>query len=105
MEEAKTQLSYAELKAEAEKILALVQQAKAQEKEAVIREIKAKMAEFDIKPEEIGLAQPKKRGRPRIVKIRYRGPNGEAWSGLGRRPRWVLEAITRGENLDQYRVQ
>ena len=37
-------------------------------------------------------------GVKRAVAVRYRGPNGETWSGRGRTPRWLaaLEAEGRG---------
>lgn len=32
--------------------------------------------------------------------IKYRGPNGETWSGRGLKPRWILAAVERGIALE-----
>ena len=37
---------------------------------------------------------------------KYRGPNGEPWSGgPGRRPDWVKAVVAAGEDLENYRIQ
>ena len=35
---------------------------------------------------------------------KYKGPNGELWTGRGRRPKWVEEILAANGNLDQYLV-
>ncbi len=36
--------------------------------------------------------------------IKYRGPNGEAWSGLGRRPGWLGSLIEDGRSADEFLI-
>ncbi|MCO8589765.1 H-NS family nucleoid-associated regulatory protein [Burkholderia multivorans] len=63
-----------------------------------IAEIKAKIDEFDITPEELGFrplrapsAKPK-----RTLPPKYRNPKtGETWSGRGRAPAWLGKNRTR----------
>jgi DNA-binding protein H-NS len=38
------------------------------------------------------------------VPVKYRGPNGEEWSGRGRSPRWVQVAEAEGKSLEDFRV-
>lgn len=38
-----------------------------------------------------------KRARELHAGIRYRGPNGETWTGRGQRPRWYVAALECGE--------
>jgi DNA-binding protein H-NS len=36
--------------------------------------------------------------------IVYRDPNGNQWTGRGRRPKWIVEAQERGEDIEQFRI-
>jgi len=35
---------------------------------------------------------------------KYKGPNGELWSGRGRRPEWVRNVLAGGGTLDAYAI-
>ena len=37
--------------------------------------------------------------------IKYRGPNGETWSGRGLAPRWLAELERKGKNRDSYLIK
>ncbi|MEN9313775.1 MAG: hypothetical protein RIS35_168 [Pseudomonadota bacterium] len=37
-------------------------------------------------------------------KVKYRGPAGQPWSGVGRKPVWVTEAIAAGKTLESFAV-
>jgi DNA-binding protein H-NS len=41
-------------------------------------------------------------GAPPPSKPKYRGPNGEEWSGKGKRPGWIMKLITEGANLEDF---
>jgi DNA-binding protein H-NS len=49
------------------------------------------------------LARGRKPGEAKVA-VKYRGPNGEAWSGRGRLPRWLAEAERRGRNRDEFLI-
>lgn len=36
---------------------------------------------------------------------KFRGPNGEEWSGRGRQPRWLVEQISQGHEVEEFRIQ
>lgn len=75
---------------------------------AAIAEIKQKMAEYAITPEELGFVSGvRRRGSQRgQSSVKYLDPaSGKTWSGRGRRPSWVAAVIERGESLDNYRMQ
>jgi DNA-binding protein H-NS len=36
--------------------------------------------------------------------VRYRGPNGEEWSGRGAKPKWVEDQLGKGLTLDQLKA-
>lgn len=87
-------------KAEAEaRMAALESQARTELRNNLEAQAKAAgftMAElFGIKP---------KRGGQRQSKATYRGPNGEEWGGLGKRPKWLTDAIAGGAALESFRV-
>lgn len=39
------------------------------------------------------------------VLIKYRGPNGETWSGRGLMPRWITVLLERGHKLAELEVR
>ena len=65
-----------------------------------LAQIRAIMDEFGIAPTDLGSARKqsnaKKSGK---VAAKYRGPNGETWTGRGRQPKWV------GDNREEYLVK
>lgn len=81
------------------------------EKTALIAEFRQRAAELGIAVEDIyprgaeslggrGRKQRKDAGNP--VAAKYRGPNGEEWSGRGRRPAWLVEAIAGGQDISTF---
>ena len=40
----------------------------------------------------------------REVPPKYRGPNGETWAGRGATPVWLRDAITAGENREDFLI-
>ncbi len=103
--------TYLELKAQAEQLLQQAEQLRQKEIDDAIADIKAKMKAFGITARDLGLAAggpaPAKRGaRSAVAKVvKYRGPNGETWSGgRGRKPDWVMKALKDGKNIEDFAV-
>ncbi len=82
--------SYEELMSQAQALLAQAEQIRKSQKASVIAEIKEKMKTFGITAEELGDTggtRKKVAGSKAKSEPKYRGPNGEPWSGgPGRRP-------------------
>lgn len=36
--------------------------------------------------------------------VKYRGPNGEAWTGRGLAPKWMMALIDEGHTKDEYLI-
>jgi DNA-binding protein H-NS len=36
--------------------------------------------------------------------VKYRGPNGETWSGRGRLPKWLHVAEAEGRNREDFKI-
>jgi len=81
-----------------------------QERGAVIEEVRQKIAEYGLSAADLKLvgrgAAGKRAGAgPAKAAVKYRGPNGEGWSGgRGRKPRWVTEALASGKSLSDFEI-
>lgn len=95
--------TYLELKAQAESLLQQAETLRQQEIAEVISDIKAKMAEYGITAADLG-ASSKKAAPKSTVAIKYRGPNGEEWTGRGRTPVWMKEALDQGKSKEDFTV-
>jgi DNA-binding protein H-NS len=45
---------------------------------------------------------PKKSAHP--VAVKYRGPNGETWSGRGLTPKWLAALVAQGQSKDAFLI-
>lgn len=53
-------------------------------------------------------SEPKKaarKGTGDTLPAKYRGPNGEEWSGRGRLPKWLHALEAEGKNREDYRLK
>jgi DNA-binding protein H-NS len=104
--------TYLELKEQAEKLLAEAERMREQEIADAIADIKEKIRLYGLTAEDLGLVRSSGPGRAgRAARspapaIKYRGPNGEAWSGgRGRKPQWVMQALKEGRSLEEFAVK
>jgi DNA-binding protein H-NS len=103
--------TYLELKEQAEKLLAEAERMREQEISDAIADIKSKIDLYGLTAADLGLARQSggpgnSRSKPATkAAIKYRGPNGETWSGgRGRKPQWVTKALQEGRSLDEFAV-
>jgi DNA-binding protein H-NS len=102
--------TYLELKQQAEKLLAQAEQMREKEIADTIADVKEKIRLYGLTAQDLGLAPsgPGRAGRAKSApaKVKYRGPNGEAWSGgRGRKPQWVTKALQEGKSLEDFAVK
>jgi DNA-binding protein H-NS len=79
-------------------------------KSSVLEEFKARLDSLglsmaDVLPAATQLSGRRTRvdaGRP--LPVRYRGPNGETWSGRGHPPRWIMHYEDQGRDREEFRV-
>ena len=104
--------TYLELRARGEKLLAEAEELRVKELGDAIEEIKQKMQAYGLTPEDLGFGGGRSKrkasgnasGKSKAP-AKYRGPNGETWSGgRGRKPRWVTEALAAGQKIEQFAV-
>jgi len=98
--------SYADLINQAQALMAQAEQVRKQELANVIADIKAKMKEYGITLEDLGGAPGRKAsGGKAKAAAKFRGPNGELWSGgPGRKPEWVKAVLAAGQNIEDFRI-
>jgi DNA-binding protein H-NS len=98
--------TYQELKQKAEKLMAEAEQMRQKEIDQVIAEIREKMKSYGLTAYDIGGSVRKRNsGRGAKAHVKYRGPNGETWSGgRGRKPKWVTDALAKGKKLEDFAV-
>ncbi len=78
-------------------------------KDEILAEARAKLAELGLTLE-AALSSSTTAGQGREVRkdagtplaVKYRGPNGEEWSGRGRLPKWVQALEATGKTRDQF---
>lgn len=103
--------TYLELRAKGEKLLAEAEELRVKELNDVVQDIKEKIKAYGLSAQDLGFsgggATRRKRSGAATTKAaaKYRGPNGETWSGgRGRKPRWVTEALAAGKKLEQFAI-
>lgn len=96
-------------KAELDKKIA---KAKAEEKSAVLVQIRSAMEQYEITAEDLTAAP--KRGRKdgsadpverKPVAPKYRDEAGNTWTGRGKQPKWVAEALAGGLTIEDLLIE
>jgi DNA-binding protein H-NS len=77
-----------------------------------VLEMRQKAEQLDLTLSEVLEFEEGNKKRPRrkqesdgVVRIKYRSPQGDGWSGRGRVPVWLRELEEQGHNRDEYLVQ
>ncbi|MDM8356158.1 H-NS histone family protein [Pandoraea communis] len=100
--------TYLELKAKAEKLLQEAEQLRLKEVADVIADMKEKIAQYGITGADLGLVGATKKTSVKksagAVAPKYRGPNGEEWSGRGRQPQWLTAALEQGKTKEDFAI-
>ena len=112
--------TYRELKAQAQKILDEAEKKRVEEMGQALASIVATIKEFEISEAELlaylrkkGLVQaatsssigPTERRASSPVKPKYRDPaTGTTWSGRGRMPVWLSDAVKAGKSKDAFLI-
>ena len=98
--------TYSELKQQAADLLVQAEKLREQEKRSVIAELKRQISEYGITARELGFtaggtAMPSRRSS---AVVKFRSPSGATWSGRGRKPRWLADALATGRSLQDFQV-
>lgn len=101
--------TYFELKAQAEKLMQQAEEVRKKEVAEVVADIKTKMQEYGITASDLGLGISTKKTSKKVapsspVIVRYKNDKGETWSGIGRQPQWIKDAIEEGKSKEDFSV-
>jgi DNA-binding protein H-NS len=76
-----------------------------------VAEMREKAEQLDLSLEEVLEFEEENKKRPRrkresdgVVRIKYRSPQGDGWSGRGRVPVWLRELEEQGHSREEYLV-
>lgn len=115
-----------ELQSQIEKLQKQATEIKHKEFDKTVQEILAKMQAFGITTKDLQSKAGKARtgngkgkskatakrpatlGKKKtgaVVAAKYRGPNGETWSGRGLTPRWLSALVAQGKTKEDYSVK
>jgi DNA-binding protein H-NS len=73
-----------------------------------IAEMRQKFSQLELSFEEVLAGESNKQSKRRTggsVRVKYRGPEGEEWSGRGRAPGWLKNLEATGHNRDEYVIK
>jgi DNA-binding protein H-NS len=86
-------------------------------KNAVLEEARAKLAELGLTLEAAlpplavspagsgsGASRKRRKDAGTTLPAKYRGPNGETWSGRGRPPKWLQTLEAEGRDREEFRT-
>lgn len=99
--------TYEELIAQRQELDRQIEAARRAEKAAAIETARKLVEQFQLTAEECGFATQKnaRTKQKRGVPVKFRGPNGEAWSGRGRAPAWLAALEGQGVSREKFRVE
>ena len=112
-----------DLQSQIEKLQKQAADLKSKEFNSTVADIRAKMAAFGITIKDLGGKAGAKKGKPgrpakagKVAKVRkskaagvpvaakFRGPNGETWSGRGLTPKWLSALVAQGRSKSDFAV-
>ncbi len=98
-------LSLEELKREREKLNQQIEAIEVEEKRKVLAEVRALVKRAGLTAEDV-FGQVKKTKRSGGGQIKYRHPDNAdlTWTGVGRKPKWLIDALASGKTLDSFAV-
>lgn len=120
--------SLIEIQSQIEKLTKQASEIKAREFDKTVQEILAKMNAFgitlkDLQPGKTGRgikansrsstastgrksgAKAKSKSAGTVVAAKYKGPNGDTWSGRGLMPRWLSTLVAQGKTKEDFAIK
>ncbi len=116
-----------EIQSQIEKLQKQANEIKTREFDKTVEDILAKMSAFgitlkDLQPGKAGKSRGRKantgatsrkpsaaKGKSKkagtVVAAKYRGPNGETWTGRGLMPRWLSALVAQGQTRDEFAIK
>ncbi len=75
-------------------------------KPAAVEQVRNMMAVLGVTPADMGLAPVAAAGQKGSKRpVKYRDSQGNTWTGVGQRPRWLQAQLLAGATIEQFRVK
>jgi DNA-binding protein H-NS len=92
--------TYQELLAQKAAIDAQIEEARKAEVSAAVDEVKRLVGEHGLTAADCGFGAPaEKKAKPKVA-VKYRGQNGESWTGRGKAPAWIVAHESAGQSRE-----
>ncbi len=100
-----TKMSYAQLLELSERVDMAIAERRAEEAKSVREQLEALALESGFNLSEL-VGGKKQRGRKGAVVVKYRNPKdaSQTWSGRGRKPNWLVEALKKRAKIESFAV-
>jgi DNA-binding protein H-NS len=93
--------SYKDLQQQIAELQRQAAEARRTEIASVVADIRAKMTEYGISVADLGGSKT----RGVAVAPKYRdAATGQTWTGRGKRPRWLAEAVSQGRSVESFLI-
>lgn len=96
--------SYQELIVQREALDRQIEAARLAEQAKAIETVKTLVKQFQLTADDCGFKHAKGAKAKQAVPVKFRGPNGEGWSGRGRIPGWLAALESQGATREQFRI-
>lgn len=96
--------TYKELMEQRRELEQRIEAARKAEIVAVVADIRQKVTDYNLSPADIFKSGGTKSVTKNPVAPKYRGANGETWTGRGRTPSWVTAAIAEGSRITDFLI-
>ena len=73
-------------------------------REEVLKELKSDIATFGFTAADL-FDTPKTTKSKSTKDVKYRDENGNTWAGVGKRPKWLTEAIAAGKSQEDFLIK
>lgn len=111
-----------DIQSQIEKLQKQASEIRAKEFDATVQDILAKMQAFGITLKDLQTPKPGKGRKGVVAKVRpakaskpnkragvtvaakYRGPNGETWTGRGLTPKWLTALVAQGQSKESFAI-
>ena len=91
--------TYQDLVAQKKELEAQIEAARKAELATAVAEVKRLVGEYGLSAADCGFGAQAKNTKYRVP-VKYRGPNGEAWTGRGKTPAWVIAQEAAGRTRE-----
>jgi len=97
-----------EIQNQIEKLQKQANEIRAQEFDKTVQEILGKMVAYGITLKDLDAVKGRTRkvsvGTSKAAAAKFRGPNGETWSGRGLTPRWLSALVAQGRTKEEFAI-